>query len=200
MAALVPRESKLKYNRIFIDIDGVLADFMFDFLKIYNKENGTSYKTEDVQDWKMSNVLKDGERFQDFLTENFWLNMTLYDWSKEMVASIYSKNKNVAFLTNIGKGLEKGLEQRRIWINKSFPMIKSAGDRLIQAYNKDLVVTRGDLLIDDNEKNIFNAGKTGCSVITLAQPWNKNSINRKTAKEVIEMFEMKKDTQLELFA
>jgi len=189
-----------KYKRIFLDVDGVLADFVTRLLKNYNMTNDTDFKYEDATDWNFKGIISDNDSYKNYIDAKFWLMLEPFPWTEELVKTAVSTGTQIAFLTYLGREPGLGWQQRKEWLDKTFPYIKDAGDKLINTRSKNLVVTKGDLLIDDSEFNVTAALKSGADVITLAQPWNLGCPNRMAPQEIIDKLSNKNnDFQLNLF-
>lgn len=189
-----------KYKRIFLDVDGVLADFVTRLLKNYNMENDTDFKYDDVIDWNFKGIISDNDTYKNYVDAKFWLMLEPFFWAEDLVRAAHSTGAQIAFLTYLGSEPGLGWQQRKQWLEKNFPYIDNVGDRLINTRSKNLVVTKGDLLIDDSEFNVTAALKSGADVITLAQPWNLGCPNRMPPQEIIEkLLDKNNDFQLDLF-
>jgi len=184
----------MQHRRIFVDVDGVLADFTGRFLRNYNARNGTSLVHDDVTDWDYSKVdafkLRDSQEWESYLDPEFWLELDPLPWAHDLMAVIECMGIPFAFLTSLPNG--SALEDRRKWLDRHFrgkdtqfnyPLHPSK--RLIEAAQKDLVVGPGDLLIEDSIANVLAARLVGAEAILLAQPWNAGAAGRMTPSEIL---------------
>jgi 5'(3')-deoxyribonucleotidase len=178
-------------NRIYIDVDGVLADFMAALLSNYNENHGTTFTPEDLYDWGCSNVFQSGQKWWEYTyTPKFWSTLDVYPWAAELIATIRATGKPYAFLTalsEVHRAGESPITARKKWLDKNFCIDESdrPSSRLIIAPRKELVVAPGDILIDDCLKNIIAVQGAGGVALTLAQPWNRDAPDRKTPEEIL---------------
>ena len=125
-------------TRIYLDLDGVMADFDKYFLDTFGIE---SHKLDDPTLWKLING-----------HENFFLNLPLMEGALDFFRSI--EHLPVSILTACPKSnYTSAAMQKRQWVYKHLstevPVIPMLGGK-----NKCLFMhSPGDVLIDDFEKN-----------------------------------------------
>jgi len=172
---------------IYVDVDGVLADFNGRILTNYNAKHGTKWTNDDVTDWEYQTIFHAGQRWQDYIDPGFWLDLELLPWAQRLVKAVRDTRQNYAFLTYI----PDETADRRHWLNWHFTkeLGDPPGDRMIIAKRKELVVHSNDLLIDDAPRNIKAVRKNGATVMALAQPWNQSVWGRMSPEQVIQNLE-----------
>lgn len=186
-------------NRIFIDVDGVLADFVSRILTNYNARHGTTYTHAEVTDWAFQDILKPGQRWWEYIDPDFWLSLDPYPWAQEMVSLVRKSGHPHAFLTalpgNTGESpglpgaLGAAVEGRTVWLDRVFANPEDPEPphhRMIVAARKNLVVVPGDILIEDAPKYILPAREIGVTVLALAQPWNTDVPDRLTPQQILD--------------
>jgi len=178
----------MNYSRIWIDVDGVLADFVGRLLQNYNAKNGTDYNPNAVTNWQFSKVLK-GEDWKNYMDPDFWTGLKPYPWAQKLVRLVDSTNILYAFLTSLPNGTGLSVEGRRTWLNvhldHNHERLYTPGQRLVEASKKELVVRAGDLVIEDSPDNARILRAIGADVLLLAQPWNEGSPGRMTSDEIL---------------
>jgi len=176
-------------TRIYIDVDGILAQFVPALLKNYNQKHGTSLTPNDVTDWAFKGIFKHGQHWWDYTyPENFWTELETYSWAHALVAAAKATGKPYAFLTALQDVEDRrSVMSRKAWLDKHFTVDPTdiPSKRLIVAQRKELVVTEGDILIDDYIKNLWAAQKVGATVFLLAQPWNQGDFPERMTPEQI---------------
>lgn len=176
------------FNRIYIDVDGVLADFVSALLNNYNRKHGTSHTPDDALDWRLTNIFKEGQHWWEYTeTPKFWSSLDVYPWAHELVRQVRATGRPYAFLTAL---TDSAASSRRSWLDKHFTEDPEdlPSKRMIIAYRKELVVAPGDLLIDDCPKNVTAILNTpGATVFPLAQPWNQSmeGVERMTPEQIL---------------
>jgi len=173
-----------RIERIFIDIDGVLANYLERLLDNYNQRHGTSFIAADVTDWHLKNILQPGQKWGDYIDKDFWTALKSYPWAHSLVRLVRDTKLPYAFLTALldenrpDNAFATFIDGRRKWLDDQFPTLEGQGfppsTRLIFASCKDLVVKEGDLLIEDASHNVNAARAVGAHVLALAQPWNQD--------------------------
>jgi len=101
---------------------------------------------------------------------------------------VKATGKPYAFLTALQDVEDRrSVVSRKAWLDKHFTVDPTdiPSKRLIVAQRKELVVTEGDILIDDYIKNLWAAQKVGATVFLLAQPWNQGDFPERMTPEQI---------------
>ncbi len=178
---------------IFIDVDGVLADFVGAALQRINSARGTDWKTTDVTSWSFKGILNsEGEIWKftrdDGIFYRFWRDLRPYPWAKGLVGATRYTGREVAFLTTLPYFQPESFKSRYFWLEEQFGnLIKSPGERMIVTSRKDLVFHEKDIAIDDNPTNIKLARQIGAIGLALAQPWNVEIEDRMSPEELIQL-------------
>jgi 5'(3')-deoxyribonucleotidase len=172
----------------YVDIDGVLGDMQGALIQRYNKRNGTNWHPSDITGDDFAPVIQGSDRWWNYTNDyNFWRNISLFPWSKDLLVAVMCSFRNYAFLSSIPTDPPDALHARRAWLDEHFIGHGfSSSEHLIGAKHKELVVHAGDVLIDDMAEHINAVQAVGATVITLAQPWNKGLPNRMDAQTLIE--------------
>jgi 5'(3')-deoxyribonucleotidase len=178
----------MPYSRIFVDVDGVLADFMGQLLHNYNQKYGTNYKHADIKDWNFGGIFHSGRKWQDHINHDFWVNLPLLPWAHQLVETIRATKKPYAFLTSLPNGTGTSVEDRRMWLDKHFMIDPKdpPSKRMIVACRKDLVINKSDIMVDDSPDNVAAGRSVGATVLPMAQPWNPDIVGRMTPEEIMD--------------
>ena len=178
--------------RIYLDVDGVLADFVSRILLNYNAKHGTAYTSDDIQTWDFTDILKPGQEWHNYVDLNFWESLDVYPWAHQMVTAVRASGRPYAFLTalsdvNVSNG-GPALAARERWLDRHFTVDPQdpPSSRMIAALRKELVVAPGDILIDDSARNIQAIRNIGGTAWALAQPLNQGVEGRMTPDEILE--------------
>ena len=164
---------------IFIDCDGVLADFHTPILKEWNGIHNTNFNIEDWDDWYGTKIFNGDNSWWKYTEEpGFWRNLDLLPNAHLLVDTVKNSGLSWAFLTCLY--LDKSplaAQERADWIEEHFGkearahLIITAGD------SKANVVHKGDILIDDCPKYIKEANEIGARAFCLKRPWNEEIEN-----------------------
>jgi len=129
-----------KKFKIYVDMDGVLSDFLSAFKKIDGRTTTEVEKEGDEAFWE--HVKKGGLEF--------WSNMPWMQGSKKMWS--YIKDKDVAILSSPARRLPNSPKGKAIWVKREL----GSNTKLILKRSKDKkeYANKNSILIDDLQKNI----------------------------------------------
>lgn len=177
---------------IFVDVDGTVADLLSEWLNLYNGDYDDTLTPEQITAWDMTKFVKPdcGVHIYDYLIRD-----DLYD----SVQPIQGATEGVWALRNL-------LEHRivyassGIWCVAKFKWLERWGFEPGQ-FGKDFIsvndksLLRGDLLIDDRDKNVIdfqgNLGKT--KAILFDAPYNQELNWYPRAKSWVDVFNFVKE-------
>lgn len=154
-------------NKIFIDMDGVLADFVGG-AALFHKKDRWSVVTSDITEcWNMPK-----EDFWKPLGYDFWVNLPKTEEADYIIGLCEEElpSENIAILTSPCKtnGCSDG---KREWINKHFPKYKK---RILMGSAKHFCASPDALLIDDSDDKIAKFVNAGGEGFLYPRPWNCN--------------------------
>jgi hypothetical protein len=165
-------------NKIYIDIDGVLADFataLHNKLNIPFSYNNYPYKYGEYDIFKEIEQ-KYGIKYEDVLkalkNKDFWANMPVLPNAREIVNKAIKAVglDNVYILTRQMEELNgEDIEGKKEFIRRHFPELS---DKIIATKNKELFANKNSILIDDWDKNIDNFIEKGGNGVLVPRPWN----------------------------
>lgn len=185
-------------EKIGIDIDDVVAEFMKCYLSFHNNKYGTSFCLEDVTNyhlWKCG-VHNSKESSINFIGEfqhsASFDEITLVDGAKEGV-SFVSEKYYPYFITSRPRELEK---QTKKFLQKNFPNLKYGlffsgeiyGGKTKSEICESLGVKR---MVEDNFDYTADCAKKGIVSYCLEKPWNKNCKGEHNLIKVENWWELK---------
>ena len=143
-------------KRIYLDMDGVLADFIGGTLWRHNKE---AKDADNITEWNYykSWGLTTKEFWDKCRGYDFWYGLDVFPWAKELVAA--AKKADPDYMVCTQPSLDNQCIQAKLdWldVHLDIPMKKVA---LMQ--NKWLLAKEGRLLIDDNPTYCANWEREG---------------------------------------
>lgn len=168
---------------IFVDIDGVLADFVTAAFSVHGKVFDP--ETYPRKEWSIANVLgiSDREFWRriDFAGEAFWENLDLFPHSLEMLEML-SRYDEICFATSPSSSPASYSGKRR-WLQKmGFDLIPA-----MFGSKKHLMSGPGRILIDDSPKNCEQWYKSGGTAILFKQVWNTDEkVDDKTWRSIFD--------------
>ena len=188
------KECEIKTMYCFLDMDGVLVDFVGGVCKAHNKpfpyndpQNHNIFSLEDV--WKISSE----EVWKPCDGPTFWEDLEETPEAKNLVKAVTSTFgvENTAILTAPSQS-PYCVPGKRKWIKKHFPQLQK---NIIFTSAKKFLAAPGRLLIDDRNENVDEFRNGGGSAILMPRLWNRFHQVVKVNKELdmvkiqIELFE-----------
>lgn len=159
----------MQITDIFVDIDGVLADFIGASFEAHGKKYDEA--TYPRLEWSIAKVLGITEdQFWERINaeeHTFWPFLHLYPWATELLVSV-APVAPVKLLSSPSRShyCHSG---KRQWVDRHCPEFE-----LILCHSKHFLAAPGRLLIDDNDQNIDRWRARGGTGILFPQPWNSN--------------------------
>lgn len=171
-----------KEEKISVDIDDVVAEFMKEYLKFYNEKKGTKFGLKDIINyhlWEMGMYKSKEENVIDvleFQKSSSFDKICLSEGAKEGVKSL-SKKYQIYFITSRPGEVE---EKTRAFLNNHFPKngfnILYSGEIYGGKLSKAEICKASGipLIIEDNPDYALDCARNGITAFLLDKPWNKN--------------------------
>lgn len=158
----------MKYETVFLDMDGVLCDFIRGAHHVHGRE----YVHEDYPRgaWEIADHW--GISTDDFWGGidrkfDFWESLDAYPWLHELISLARHAGEQVKLLTSPSKS-PLCYYGKRAWCDKHIPR----DIELIICKSKQLLATPNRLLIDDGDHNVKPWRAATGDAILFPQPWN----------------------------
>lgn len=159
--------------KAFLDIDGVLNQYVSAACKLHDKPN--PYETEPdnwLGRWDFFAAWGGMPAWKFYHPQNlaFWTNIPLADDAQQIVAEVEAKfgRDNVCLLT--APVLVDGcLEGKAAWVRSRFPQHSK---RLLIGSCKEFCASPDACLIDDSDDNVNKFRAAGGNAILVPRPWN----------------------------
>ena len=163
------------FEQIFLDMDGVLTDFVRATLSLRGQSDLLLTWPKGERDiHKVMGISKtEFWRIVDNQGADFWAGLPEFAWSKSLVALV-REFAPMTILTS--PSLSPSCFEGKVrWLYENFPKVdgKRFSDFLI-GRPKELLAKPGRILIDDSEANINAFRAAGGEAILFPQPWNAN--------------------------
>jgi hypothetical protein len=176
----------LKFSHVFLDMDGVIADFVSEALAVHETTLQDFLPKWPKGEWRFDRILCEGcENPEDVFwykidaesnhssnlkhgRGGFWERINPYPWLPELLSVCQSLTDSLSLLSTPSRSPHSYSGKRR-WCDKYAPDIK-----LILTDQKHLLAAPGRLLIDDSDKNCDAFRAAGGSAILFPQHWNSN--------------------------
>ena len=160
--------------QIYLDIDGVLAEFVAGVEKWYNVDlsNHRKFDFDYEEETGMS-----CEEFWDGLTYDFWFNLEFTPWAQELLEYLMPYDPIL-----LSSPSWQGAGGRQAWIKKHLPGFIERG-RYILTPIKWVVAGSGRLLIDDRSRTCKQWREYGGVAIVFPRRWNNEGRLLKDPKQ-----------------
>lgn len=165
----------MSLDTIYLDMDGVICDWVKGLLEVHNRYDLLDrYKADKFPtDWLMEGALGTEDELWvpvDYAGEEFWADLDPYSWLEEIVNLLEETEVPWYIAThNRNNGGSAGGKVR--WLHRIFG---NDFKQYILIKHKHLLSKPGALLIDDHNGNCRSFAKEeyGGTSIIFPQPWN----------------------------
>ena len=175
--------------RIFIDLDGVLGDWVGAVCKLFGMSYEELRSKWDPADYHVNKGLgvSRSEMYRRIgkAGREFWTNIEPYPWASELFNLCNDKVPTVV-LTNSGLNADAAAGKIE-WMKKHLKDSRSSGtfDKWLIGKDKDMCANPGCLLIDDKDSNVHDFRNSGGSAILFPQYWNASHLMEEQAFELV---------------
>lgn len=157
-------------QHIFLDLDGVLVDFVSSALRLFDAEDIEIPEGNDnIPEWLGISVNEFYKRI-DAAGSAFWAEMEPYPWTEELIDYVSSiADWSILTSPTISPSCAKG---KIAWLNKHLTRNGYSPRNFFISPQKHLLARPDRLLIDDMERNVKSFSEAGGLTITFPRPWN----------------------------
>lgn len=165
---------RMKSNKvIYLDMDGVLADFMEGFINVHQRDDlmDAFRRNEFPTTWDFNGVFGDESTWWDKVDEAgeiFWEYLNAYQWVNRLVMEI-NMTGIPWYVCTTPRFSRSCMAGKFAWLEHHLDKFN-----LIMARDKWRLAHEDALLIDDSDKNCTKFHKAGGQTILFPQPWNNN--------------------------
>lgn len=157
---------------VFIDLDGVLADFVRGSFRLHKR----SLPMRSVR-WGFPQQIGFRDEydpaFWNPMGRDFWANLdVLADGVSLLHAAESMLPANRIGLLTSAAGVDGCLDGKRDWVGRHLPEYLP---RFFTGVTKELFAAPGKILIDDREENVSRFVAEGGSAVLVPRPWNSRA-------------------------
>lgn len=161
----------MQLSHIFVDMDGVLADFVKAALALHDRSE--ALETWPLGEFNMAKVLGISTRqFWDKIDSagtGYWSDLERYSWCEELVSNVV-EHAPMAILSSPSLSPDCAAGKLE-WLQNFFG--RGFRDFLIGP-QKHLCARPDAVLIDDSDRNVDRFREHGGHAVLFPQPWNSN--------------------------
>lgn len=148
---------------IFLDLDGVVVDFMGGVERFFGIDLSNHQKWE--FDYKEQFGMS-ADTFWNMLGIDFWVNLEFEKWGKELIRLL--EPLKPCILSKPTSGTASGKQE---WIKRNLPSYWRE-KRWLLGPNKNFCAHQGAILIDDREEHVDEFIAYGGNAILFPRRWN----------------------------
>ena len=168
-------------QRILLDVDGVLADFVSSALQVIERVTGKKPVPEVHHDWDMFKPYpKDVEDafYREFKREGWCINLPVYPGARAGV-DLLREYADVYYVTSPMSNAPYWAHERTLWLIRHF----AANDRQVVHTNAKYVCV-GDILVDDKIEHLQQWERHHPNGIPVLwdQPYNRKNTSYQRAR------------------
>lgn len=160
-------------ERIFLDMDGVITDFVSTALQLHNAESAA--ENWPPGEWYVHKVLGlSRQQFWDRVDEageDRWANLEPYPWMSDLL-SLLAEFAPVTILSSPSLNPGSAAGKMR-WLDKHLGGGRPFRDFIFTS-QKHLLASPHRVLVDDSDKNVKAFGDHFGQAIVFPQQWNSN--------------------------
>jgi hypothetical protein len=170
----------MKISHIYLDMDGVLCDFVGAALRIHKRLDALDHWP--AGEWDIAKVLGiSTDEFWapiDHHAEHFWAGLEPYPWLNNLVNLLESTGAPITIASSPSYD-PYSAAGKLMWLKKHLPQFKR---RYLLGGEKHLLARPNAVLIDDNDQGVYQFHTAGGWGITFPQPWNQLSFVGESVK------------------
>jgi 5'(3')-deoxyribonucleotidase len=159
-----------KIDIVFLDMDGVIADWNKQFCNITNNNHEEIIKNWPAGKSEIAEVLGMNKATQWAIINrnpDFWIEIPIFDYAKKMVK--YLKSKYEVHICTSPSSDPQSVADKLKWLSKHG---LGFGNNFYVTKNKHLLAAPNRILIDDMDKNTTKFAAAGGQVLLFPQVWN----------------------------
>lgn len=168
---------------LYLDVDGVLANFVGGFLKLIEREDYTVEKFGFYEDLGMTTYTF--WQIIDEQGEKFWRNLKPYPWKDQLLKEVraFKRKGNEVFICTSPSRHPSSWSGKKFWLDMHAP-----GLPIFMCNAKHKLAKEGALLVDDHDKNCEDFEEGGGRSLLFPQTWNGNRLMLKDRVNLVKEF------------
>jgi 5'(3')-deoxyribonucleotidase len=155
---------------ILIDLDGICADLLGEWLALINVKMGQSFKVNDVTEWDMTNIAKAGDVDEILKTPGFFRALKPIPGALQTIE--WLNNKHHVTIVTAGNGVPEVYADKVAWVQRHLPFLKKR--QLVTMHEKWRIPA--DVIIDDKPSTAvkYRDRHPSAHILSLGYPYNIN--------------------------
>lgn len=157
----------LKPN-LLVDLDGLLADFHYGFLRMIRREDLILDYPKGVHDLPEVLGITDGQ-FWDLVPREFFLTLKMMDDAPALLELIRQYDPNFHICSSPGTNKPWVVAEKVHWVHKH---IDPNFNRFLITKHKPIAANPRNILLDDWDQNCIEFRRAGGQAVIVPRPWN----------------------------
>lgn len=170
---------------IFLDMDGVLADFVGGVCRAFDRNNPYPEETRDYSFWHAWPGI-DFKHVNAICNQAFWHKLDwMYDGRDTLRAIVETVGLEKVYLSTMPMPNLETPTGKMMWIHDNLPIYLDRTIISTRNVPKSFLAKPGALLIDDKDENIVEFIAAGGQGILVPRPWNREFKNSDISSKVV---------------
>ena len=184
----------VKIKIVFLDMDGVITDFVRRVCEAFGKPNPYPDLTRGYSFWHAWPDV-DFEQVNAICNQEFWHYQEWTSDGREILRAIYGTLKTIGlkdvYFVTYPMPNPEACTGKWLWVRDNLPMYLKR--LIITQAPKSLLARPNTLLIDDRDENVEMFREAGGSAILVPRPWNKlycySNVSSQIVRKELEKYE-----------
>ena len=154
--------------KILIDMDGIVADLLGKWLRVYNEEHGTDLHRDHVHVFDMNEAFPGHSKLVSIIfRDGFFDDLEVIPGSQEGVEKLREAGHTIRFATSVCS--EDSARAKLVWLKKHFDV----SSKHVHLCEEKWEIS-GHVLIDDKPETIVRWRETERLALGLEYPYNRH--------------------------
>lgn len=163
--------SSRKINTLLVDMDNVLVNMVEKWINVYNQDEGTNHKFNELNNYDVGTLCKNNRLLYDILDrDGFFFDLEPMPGAVENFQKLLNDGYDLVVVTQPPRRADMAIHDKRRWMKKHFNDYDHS--HMIFCHRKDMV--RGDLLFDDKPDHLIHWKKINPDNMIATLDWRYN--------------------------
>ena len=157
----------------YLDMDGVIADFMRGALARHGRLDVLDDYPRGVWAVEQHLGITSDEFWDPLRGHDFWSSLDKYPWFDQMIELMNDTFGDQWFICSTPCDDPYSASGKLEWLNRDLPLCNGRSfRRFFLGVNKEQLAKPGAILIDDNDRNCWNFSNARGASVLVPQMWN----------------------------
>ena len=133
---------------IAIDMDDTIADLLFDWVGIVNKEENEQVLLSDIKCWNIDKYFKCNKKVFSYLKYDLFRNLSVIKGSQDVIKKLVDRYE--VYIVTTATSHTHSLSAKVEWLKEHFDFIPTSN--IVLCGNKSII--KADIMVDDGIHNL----------------------------------------------